>query len=223
LRPLPAPDLGGRASPLYVTQADQLDPLCPDHAQSYSIWVNNVGMDVVTNVSVFDVLPAGCTPILERSTPGASYDGERTVTWDIPELAPGEAAQFELVIEVPSWLDRGGWLTNSVRVKSDQVEQIETTEQSLLSECAWLKATRTAQARQIPTLRPSHTPTATHTPQPVEGKPTLRPNPTAPTISLGSESVKTGLDLLTVLVSVALGVVAVVTGILVYRRVTKRA
>ena len=63
-------------------------------------------------------------------------------------------------------------------------------------------------------------PSVTASPSPL-GKPTLAASPTALLIQVPEEQVAAGMDVLTLVMAAGLGVLAVVTGILVYRRVVR--
>jgi uncharacterized repeat protein (TIGR01451 family) len=219
--PLPTLPLDDGVSPyLYVTQMDQYDPLCLGWRQRYSIWVSNVGMVTLTNVVLVDILPDGCTAQQFEPTSGVSY-GNNRVEWRVGTLAPGKARQLELTVNVPDWLGKGVWLTNRVEVSADQVPSVSRDESTLLSECPWLKQTVQAQPFVMPTVR--HTATVEATSQTtVLTKPTLRPTATPIEFTVQPETVEKGLDVLTIAVWVALVALFIFTGVLVYRRITKR-
>jgi len=222
LTPGPTLALDDAVSPfIYVTQMDQYDPLCLNWRQRYSIWVSNVGMITVTNVVLTDVLPLSCQPVLEGSTEGAAYDDQQSVTWIIGSMRPGEARKYELQISVASWLEVGKWIANKVILSSDQVPEVVNSEQSLLSDCAWLKKTGTAAPFTMPTAEPSPTRTPTKAGTGAS-KPTLLPSSTPLSLSIPDKTVSASLDLLTLVISVSLGILLVVTAVLVYRRATKR-
>jgi hypothetical protein len=222
LTPGPTLALQDNVSPfLYLNQMDQLDPLCKNWRQRYSIWVSNVGMITVTHVLITDTLPVGMRPVLEDSTPGAQYDGDRRVTWALATLGPGQAAKFELAVEVLSWLETGQWLTNLVVVTADQVPQLWSSEGSLYSECPHLKLTATARPLILPTVQaaPSATPTRTRTPTP---RPSAWPTSTPLAFSVSPEGVSKSLDLLTIIIIAVLAILVVVTIVLVYRQIAHR-
>lgn len=220
----PVPTLAlddGISAYLYVTQMDQYDPLCPNWRQRYSIWVSNVSMVTVTHVVLTDTLPTGCQPVLGGSTEGATYDGNQAVVWSLGLMRPGEARRFEVLVDVASWLERGKWITSKVVVSCAQVPWVSISEQTLLSDCPWLKETRTPPAFVMPTSGPLATFTPTKAP-PSAGRPTLLPSPTPFALSVSKETVSASLDLLTWIIAASLGILLVVTGVLVYRRVVKR-
>jgi len=223
--PLPTLALGDGVSPyLYVTQMDQYDPLCKIWRQRYSIWISNVGMVTVTNIILTDTLPVGFEPVLADSTAGAKDDGQGNVTWVLGSMRPGQAVKHELEVSVPSWAQPDAWVTNRVVVSCDQVPMIESTEQSLVSDCPWLKGS--AKPLALPTLEASPLPTkaaTTSVSQSLPGsKPTLAPSPTVVTFAVSEERVSRSLDILTLIISVGLGILVALTAFLLYRRLSKR-
>ena len=231
--PLPTLALGDGVSPfLYLTQMDQYDPLCKTWGQRYSIWISNVGMVTVTNLILTDTLPVGFEPVLSDSTAGAQYDGAQSVTWVLGSMSPGEAVKHELEVNIPTWLKPDAWVTNRVIVSCDQASPVESTEQSLVSECPWLKQTAAARPLVLPTLEPSPS-TIVAAPSsgaqvitaqgsPGASKPTIAPSPTPVTFAVSEEKVSKSLDILTLVISVGLGILVVLTGVLLYRRLGRR-
>ena len=225
--PLATLALGDGVSPyLYLTQMDQYDPLCKTWRQRYSIWISNVGMVTVTNIILTDTLPVGFEPLLDDSTSGAKVDSEGHVTWVLGTMRPGEAVKHELAVSVPTWAKPDAWVTNHVRVSCDQVSVVESTEQSLVSECPWLKETAAAKPRALPTLEPSPLPVKAATSFESQGapnsKPTVASSPTVVTFAVSEQNVSRSLDILTLIISVGLGILVVLTGILLYRRLSRR-
>ena len=221
--PMPTLSLSDGVSPyLYVTLLDQYDPLCPNWQQRYSIWLSNVGMITLTHVVLTDVLPLSGRPLLPLSTEGATFDGERQVVWPVGTLLPGQVAKYELQVELPSWLLTGQWVHNEVRVSCDQLPYLGKGERSLLDACPWLEKTATARGASLPAL--GRTPSATPLPSGTAplGKPTLRPTATLITFSVPEDAVQRGLDALTVVVSILLGVLVIITIVLIYRRLFMR-
>jgi hypothetical protein len=204
---------------LFVTQMAQYDPFCIGWGQRYSIWVSNVGMVTLTNILLTDTLPYGSQPILEQSSPGARlYDGAN-VLWSIDALGPGQARQFELQLEVFSWVEAGQWLTNKVTLSADQLPYVAKSHQALISKCVELKATAAARPFVMPTLDPTATPAPTRTPAALS-KPTLQPTPLS--VSVPEQTVKQSLDVLTVLISISLGVLLIVAIVLIYRNLSRK-
>lgn len=204
---------------LDVAITAQHDPLCSDWQQRYSIWLSNVGMTPLTQVVVTNFLPVSSDPVLAQSTDGATWDETRTVRWDVGTMAPGEAIKLELQVKVPSWLSTGTWLENEVRVSSDQLPYLSKTSRSLLSVCPWLAKTVEAQFVELPTMGALPTTTPIGAPQ---GKPTVLTTPTRLTFTIPEGTVKRGLDIFTIVVAAGLGLLAIVTGVLLYRRVFGR-
>ena len=223
LLPLPTLALDDGVSPyLYVTLMDQFDPLCPGWRQSYSVWVSNVGMMTITQVVALNAFPAGCTVELYRVTKGIVIGGDRSIEWRIGVMSPGEAQKLEFQITVPDWLGQGAWLTNKVTVSADKVSPVSRSESTLLSDCAWLKKTAQAKPFVMPTGRPSPTVTSEDKAPTVSGKPALRPTPTAVEITVAPQSVEKSLDVLTVVISIALGALFLFTIVMIYRRIARK-
>ena len=221
--PLPTLALDDGVSPyLYVTLMDQFDPLCPDWRQSYSVWVSNVGMMTITQVVVSDTLPADCIVELYRVTKGSVVGDDGSIEWRIGAMSPGEAQKLEFKVNVPDWLLQGAWLTNRVTVFADGLSSVSSSESTLLSDCAWLKKTTQAKPFVMPTSRPSvSVPTENKAPT-VSGKPALRPTPTSVEITVAPQSVEKSLDVLTVIISIALGALFLFTVVMIYRRIARK-
>ena len=222
--PIPSRELSDGVSPfLRIVVTPQSDPLCVGQQQRYSIWLSNVGTEPLTRVRVTDILPESCVPVLAQSTEGTLLDEGRSVLWEVASIAPGAAVQIELQVEVPSWLIAGTWLQNELRVSSYQFPYVGKTVRTLLSECTQLRATAAARPIVMPTLVPrsKRTPTPTHSSVPM-GKPTLRPTPTTFTFSIREETVALGLDIFTLVVAGGLAILAVITMVLIYRRLAKK-
>jgi len=221
---LPTLALEDGVSPyLYVTLMDQYEPLCAGWRQRYSIWLSNVGMVTVTNVVLTDTLPLGCEPSLADSTANATYDNtKQPMVWKVGEMAPGEGRKFEVLVTAASWLETGKWLSNVVVASCDQIPYVANTEQTLLSDCKFLKETAAAKPVALPTVEPSSSvePAATGALQ--VGTPRPTPSFTPAIISVPEKSVKTSLDMLTALISIALVILFVLTGVLLYRQIARR-
>ena|GEM_PF-731286 len=225
---LPTIALDDGISPyLYLTMTDLYDPLCSGWRQRYSVWISNVGMISVTNIMVTQTLPVGLEAVLADSTPGGELGPqEESVTWRVDSLQPGEALKLELQVTVADWIEIGAWIESQVVLSSDQVPYLAKSEGSLLSDCVWLRQTATAQPLVLPTRAPTETPT----PRPTQtegdgesGRPTLLPSPTRTlAIDIDDPSISRGLDVVTLLISGALGVLLVVTILLLRKRIGGR-
>ena len=164
----------------------------------------------------------GVEPIQEGTSPGASYrSSQRALLWTIPSMAPGEAHKFELHVSVADWLSLGKMLINQVEVSCDQVGPLTSLESALFSDCPWLRPSAEARALVLPTLVPSSTPSPTRT---VTAEPSATPlRPTVTPILLASNPPRQPLDLLTLIVAAVVAVLFVVTLVLIYRRIVRRA
>ncbi len=223
---LPTLALEDGVSPyLYLTLMDQYEPLCAGWRQRYSIWLTNVGMITVTNVTLTDTLPLGCEPVLADCTADAAYDADRhTLSWKVGDTAPGAGRKFELRVVAASWLETGKWLSNNVIASCDQIPYLANTEQTLLSDCKFLKETAAAKPVALPTVEPSGAAERAVGAAGALQTGTPRPTPSATPVSfaVSEKSVKTSLDMLTVLISVALVILFVLTGVLLYRQIVRR-
>ena len=56
----------------------------------------------------------------------------------------------------------------------------------------------------------------------VSGKPALRPTPTSVEITVAPQSVEKSLDVLTVIISIALGALFLFTVVMIYRRIARK-
>ncbi|MHB0856548.1 MAG: hypothetical protein ACYC5M_03140 [Anaerolineae bacterium] len=221
--PTPWPTISledGVSAFLYLTLRDQSDPICSGAPQRYSLWISNIGAVSVTNIILTDTLPTGTQPLLDDSTPGGVLVGEQDVVWELGDLEPGETRNVELQVEVPSWLEVGRLIVNRVSASCDQVPYVAVSEASLFSNCPWLQETAAARPLNLGTPQPSATPRSATSP--TSARPTLQPSPTVRTIAVEPDTVERGLDLLTLAIAVALGVLLVVTAVLIYRRVIQR-
>lgn len=221
--PTPWPTIAlddGVSAYLYLTLRDQSDPICSGSPQRYSLWVSNIGAVSVTNVILTDTVPIGTQPLLDDSTAGGVLVGEQDVVWELGDLQPGETRNVELQVDVPTWLEVGRLMINRVSASCDQVPHVAVSEGSLFSDCPWLKETLAARPLNLGTPVASATPKVSATPS--KTSPTKQPSPTALAIDVEPEAVERGLDLLTLAIAVALGVLLVITAVLVYRRVIQR-
>jgi uncharacterized repeat protein (TIGR01451 family) len=232
LTPYPtlAPDDG--ASPyLYLTLSAQHDPMCKGVPQRYSIWVSNVGMTELTDVVLENTLPAGTLPVLNDSTAGAEWDGDRVVTWSVGDMMPGEAIKFDLGVEVPEWLEAGTWAVNVAAATAQEVPQVNNSIEVLVSDCDWLAETVAVQPLVIPTAEISPTATseattATSSQGGVDARGVTVDSPSVADTSrmFDASTGTTGSHRAPLLpvIAVALGVLVVVTGVLFYRQLTHR-
>lgn len=218
----PERELADGVSPyLYVVVTPQSDLLCVGRQQWYSIWLSNVGMIPLTHVRVVDILPASCLPVLTQSTQGTLFDEGTAVQWDVGKIAPGAVVKIELQVEVPSWLSSGTWLHNEVRVSSDQLPYVGKTVRTLLSSCPLPKETIEARPLELPTVQPRSASAPTPTTAPV-AKPALQLTPTQSAFTVSEETVGRGLDTYAIVVAAGLGILTIMTGVLLSRRLSHR-
>ena len=115
--PTSTPSLTPTATPAAVLQAsvrDWHDPLVASWRQRYTIVVTNVGTASATGVVLVDTIPARTWPLLDQSSPGASFDGGERVTWQLGALAPGASVTVYLELGTSSALPHCGYITNRV-------------------------------------------------------------------------------------------------------------
>jgi len=89
------------------------DPICAGDRERYTLSFTNYYTETLTNVSVVDTLPevcpGGCAVcawngndrVEDDCSPGAVYDGQRSVRWQLPSVGPGETVT--LYVEVRFW------------------------------------------------------------------------------------------------------------------------
>ncbi len=161
------------------------DPICSGHRQRYTLRFANNTTQTLTNVQVSnllpDICPWRCDVCLwdggwphDDCSPGAMYDGQRTVTWLLPSVAPGEMVTLYLEMRVWSVVPGGQVLENCLTVSSDQTGPQTACSHSTTLDCetpvptSTATATATATATRTATLTSTPTPTPTITPMPTE-------------------------------------------------------
>jgi hypothetical protein len=162
------------------------DPICSGHRQRYTLRFANNTTQTLTNVQVSNLLPSICPGRCDvclwdggwphdDCSPGAMYDGQRTVTWLLPSVVPGEVVTLYLEMRVWSSVPGGQVLENCLTVSSDQTDPQTACSQSTTLDCETPTPTATATSTRTATLVPTFTPTPTGEVTPT---PTSEPTPT---------------------------------------------
>ena len=155
------------------------DPICSGHRQRYTLRFANNTTQTLTNVQVSnllpDICPGRCDVCLwdggwphDDCSPGAMYDGQRTVTWLLPSVAPGEMVTLYLEMRVWSVVPGGQVLENCLTVSSDQTGPQTACSHSTTLDCETPVPTSTATATSTRTATLTSTPTPTMTPMSAE-------------------------------------------------------
>jgi hypothetical protein len=166
------------------------DPICAGDKQRYTLTFANNTAQTLTNVRVSDLLPDICPERCDvcawnggnwpedDCSPGAVYDGQRTVSWLLPLVAPGQVVRLYLEMRVWSVVPDGKLLVNCLTVSSDQFGPQTACSQATVRRCepptptatptptSTPTATVTPTATQTPTATPTPSATATSTPMP---------------------------------------------------------
>jgi len=150
------------------------DPICAGDKQRYTLTFANDTALTLTNVRVSDLLPDICPGRCDvcawnggdwpedDCSPGAVYDGQRTVSWLLPSVAPRQVVRLYLEMRVWSVVPDGKLLKNCLTVSSDQLGPQTACSQATVRRCE--PPTPTATPTLTPTATPTPTPTATPTP-----------------------------------------------------------
>lgn len=143
------------------------DPICAGDRQRYTLtFKNNTTMtlnDVVVADTLPDICPEGCDVCqwndndwpYDDCSPGATYDGQRTVSWELLTVDPGETVTLYVEVRIRNQVAPGA-LENCLTVDSNQIGPESACSQATVMQCA----TRT------PSPVPTDTPTPTETPVP---------------------------------------------------------
>jgi PKD repeat protein len=103
-----------------------------DACVTYNFWyyvaVTNTGSIALHNMVVTDTLPAGIEPGSVRTgvgppyteSPGGTFDGVNTVTWNITSLEPQASAWMWIMARTYSWVE-GTCMTDRVWVDADEL------------------------------------------------------------------------------------------------------
>ena len=143
---------------------DWHDPLCIGWKQRYTLSFSNGGDIALTGVRMVNTLPdAPLDVLLGESSPGAVYDGDRVVAWEIGAVAPGATVTRNLEIRLWSSVPAGTVLTDCLAVASDQLSVQTACADTLVKDCSQGTPTSTPSpivtVTATPTLMPTNTPT----------------------------------------------------------------
>jgi len=149
------------------------DPICAGDKQRYTLTFANNTTLTLTNVRVSDLLPDICPERCDvcawnggdwpddDCSPGAVYDGHRTVSWLLPSVAPGQVVRLYLEMRVWSVVPDGKVLENCLTVSCDQFGPQTACSQATARRCEPPTPTATPTPTSTPTLTPTATPTPT--------------------------------------------------------------
>jgi hypothetical protein len=158
------------ATPVYQGQgifapAPWHDPICAGDKQRYTLSYVNLTSETLTNVWFEDTLGGVCPEWCDvcqwndnlwphdDCSVGAMYDGERTVRWFFPSVAPGQ--RIDLYLEVRLWTSvPAGVFTNCLTVTSDQLPDATACSQVTVLLCYPPVAAPTETPRPLPTRQP---------------------------------------------------------------------
>jgi len=127
----PSPTVTGAASSTVYPPVPWHDPICSGDKQRYTLSFANNTTETLTNVwlvdTLDDVCPERCDVCAwaagnwwDDCSPGAIYDGQRTVRWFFPSVAPGQ--RIDVYLEVRLWTSvPEGVFENCLTVTSDQL------------------------------------------------------------------------------------------------------
>jgi hypothetical protein len=170
----------GLDSPIKAIKIRPHGDVCATWSFWYYIYITNTSEVVLENLTVTDVLPPQISPWSVLVSEPGEYDGDRTVTWDLPPLGPGFHTHVWIHARTHSSAART-WMTNRAWIESDALGvPLPLQDEALVSVCEQEPPgtpvptpTRTA----TPTATPTPTMTPTPTPTPTG---TLIPTPTEP-------------------------------------------
>jgi hypothetical protein len=161
----------------------------------YYILITNTSGTTLHNVTIEDTLPPSIAPYSVLPgigqqygcVPGGNYDGVRTVTWQLADLAPGESALACVRLATYS-AAAGSVLVNTATVDSDETQPHSATDTAYVyaeqeptftpTRIPWASPTQVCNCPPCPTCPSEPTPTATAMPN-VSG-PGICPRPTYP-------------------------------------------
>ena len=156
------------------------DPICAGDKQRYTLTFANNTAQTLTNVRVSDLLPDICPGRCDvcawngggwpddDCSPGAVYDGQRTVSWLLSSVAPGQVVRLYLEMRVWSVVPDGTLLENCLTVSCDQFGPRTACSEATAVRCEPPTSTATPTPTSTPTATatPTATPTSTATPTP---------------------------------------------------------
>ena len=112
---------------LTLTKTGSPEPVLAGDDMSYVFVYTNTGNASTTGATIQDALVPNLTFV--AATRGGTYDpGNRTVTWNLPAIAPGDSSNVALIAQVASPLLDGTLIPNEAAV--DSIETIAITSQT---------------------------------------------------------------------------------------------
>ena len=90
----------------------------------YTIRVNNLGEEPVTNITVKDVVPTGTT--LSSTSAGAIVNDRNEISWTIDSIAVGESAEVSFEVTVNYDIVENKNITNVATVDDEDTNETET-------------------------------------------------------------------------------------------------
>jgi hypothetical protein len=191
--PLPDPALGGSDPELVVDPpAAWHDPACAGDKERYTLTFTNNSSETLTNVSVTDLLPTVCPEgcdvcawndndwPYDDCSPGATYNGQRTLSWHLASVGPGDTVTLYVEVRFWSYIPDGQVLRNCLTVTSDQLGPESACSEVVARQCVTPTPTKTP-TRPAPTKTRTPSATPTFTPGPsVTATFTPGPLPTTP-------------------------------------------
>ncbi len=145
----------------------------------YFIFVTNTTSSTIHNVTIVDTLPAGLSQIepgigpVGNCQPGGSFDGVRTVTWNLGNLGPGQSKS--VCIKAVAYSTAGDTvLVNTATADSDETQPHSASDYAYVypqsgptltpTRIPWASPTQVCNCPPCPTCPPGPTPEPTATP-----------------------------------------------------------
>jgi len=147
------------------------DPICAGDRERYTlIFKNNTTMtlnDVVVTDTLPEICPQGCDVCqwndndwpYDDCSPGATYDGQRTVSWKLVTVDPGETVTLYLEVRFRSNVPHQTVVQNCLTVNSNQIGPASACSQAKVVQCPEPTATPVPSVTPTVTPKPSPTPT----------------------------------------------------------------
>ena len=97
---------------LAISKSDELDPIAAGWLHTYTIGITNTSAFTIHNVLVTDTLPADVA--YQSSSPTGVWDSNRTVTWNLGDLAPNAVRAIDVSVNANASISEGTIITNTV-------------------------------------------------------------------------------------------------------------
>jgi len=120
---------------LSIEKVDLRDPVQNGSLLNYTIWVNNTGTGVATNVIVIDTYDANVTFVSADPTPTTGDN-----IWNFSIINVGESKRINVTVNTSSTLDINATLFNFVNVTCDQNISDNATEYTMIDAPTNLRA-----------------------------------------------------------------------------------